>query len=220
MKIATWNLQRLEKNKNQEILNKLIEIDADIVVLTETNASIKLDNYFSISTDILPNNFDGINYKSGENRTTIFTKYNILTNHKTFNTYTSVCADTETPFGQLTVYATIIGVFANKQPRFDNDLNGQLQDFEKLFIDKQVCIIGDFNVMFSCFAYPSHKARNTLNETFGKYTLTNTTANLKENVDHIVLSNDFLKGKQFFLETWNEKKLLSDHIGHCLTITN
>jgi hypothetical protein len=35
-----WNLERLIKNKNQLILDKLSEIDADIIILTETNSII------------------------------------------------------------------------------------------------------------------------------------------------------------------------------------
>ncbi|MFT4970003.1 MAG: exonuclease III [Chitinophagales bacterium] len=36
MKIATWNLERLIKNRNEEVLEKIRAIDADILVLTET----------------------------------------------------------------------------------------------------------------------------------------------------------------------------------------
>jgi hypothetical protein len=36
VKIATWNLERLIKNKNEEILEKIQAIDAGILVLTET----------------------------------------------------------------------------------------------------------------------------------------------------------------------------------------
>ena len=118
----------------------------------------------------------------------------------------------------LRVYGTIIGVFANKQPRFDNDLKGNIEDFEKLFPGRQVCIAGDFNVMFSGFAYPSHQARQTLNETFEKHNLTNTTAEQIENVDQIVLSTDFLNSRKTVIKSWNDDKKLSDHTGNCLTI--
>ena len=219
MKIATWNLQRLDKRKNQLILEKLAEINAEILVLTETNSVIQLENYVCISTDLLPKDLDGIKYKVGENRVSILTKYKAATRHKTFDNFTTVCTDIETPFGLLTVYGTIIGVFANRQPRFDNDLYGQLEDYEKIFQGRQVCIAGDFNVTFSGRAYPSHKARQTQIETFKNFGLTNTTAAIVDNIDHIVFSNDFLKSKQIDIETWNADKKLSDHIGHCLTLT-
>jgi exonuclease III len=219
MRIATWNLQRLDKRKNQQILEKLTDIDADILVLTETNTVIKLDNYNCVSTDLLPIEFDNIKYLVGENRVSILTKYNTTTRHQTFDNFTSVCTDIETPFGILTVYGTIIGVFANRQPRFDNDLNGQLADFEKIFPSRQVCIAGDFNVTFSGRPWPSNRARQTLNDSFDKLKLTNTTANIANTVDHIVLSNDFLDKKNLQIETWNTDKKLSDHVGHLLILT-
>ena len=38
-------LQRLDKRKNQLILEKLVDINADILVLTETNSIIQLDRF-------------------------------------------------------------------------------------------------------------------------------------------------------------------------------
>lgn len=187
--------------------------------MTETNSAIKIQDYVCISTSSLPENFDGVKYKAGENRTSIWTKYKIIEKYKTFDEYTSVCVDLETPFGSLIIYGTIIGVFANKQPRFDNDLEGNLKDFENIFFKKQVCIAGDLNVMFSGFAYPSHKARQKLNDAFKKHDLSNITAAIKNNVDHIILSNQFIKNKKTFVNSWNLDKELSDHIGHYLLIT-
>lgn len=218
MKIATWNLQRLDKRKNQLILDKLVDINADICVLTETNSAIQLDNYICVATDTLPADFEGVKYKAGENRVSIWTKYKVTTRHKTFDNFTTVCTDLDTPFGSLTVYGTIIGVFANRQPRFDNDLNGQLEDFGKLFLGRQVCIAGDFNTTFLGHVYPSHKARQTLITAFSDLGLTNTTATVENNVDHIVLSSDFLKNKKPTVDKWNTDFKLSDHIGLCLTL--
>jgi hypothetical protein len=219
MKIATWNLQRLDKRKNQQILDKLVNINADILVLTETNSIIQLDNYNSVSTDPLPTNFDKINYEFGENRVSILTRYKITTQHNTFDSFTTVCTDIDTPFGLLAVYGSIIGVFANRQPRFDKDLNGQLADFGKIFPSRQVCFAGDLNVTFSGRPWPSNKARQTLVDTFKNYGLINTTANIDNNVDHIVLSKDFLEGKHLDIKTWNTDKILSDHVGHLVTLT-
>ena len=126
--------------------------------------------------------------------------------------------DIETHFGLLTVYGSIIGVFGSRQPRFDNDLSGHLSDFEKIFPGRQICFAGDLNITFSGQPWPSNKARQALVDTFKKYGLTNTTANMADTVDHIVLSNDFLDSKQLEIETWNTDKKLSDHVGHLLTL--
>jgi len=188
-------------------------------VLTETNAIIQLDHYTCISTDLLPTYFDNIKYNVGENRVSILTKYKATTKHKTYDCFTTVCTDIETPFGLLTVYGSIIGVFANHQPRLFNDLNGQLTDFEKIFPGRQVCFAGDLNITFSGRAWPSNKARQTLLDAFEQYGLTNTTAKIADTVDHIVLSNDFLENKHLEIETWNSDKNLSDHVGHLIILT-
>lgn len=218
MKIATWNVGRPNNKKIQLIIDELIEIDADILILTETNSSIQLENYICISTELLPFGFDNIDYKVGENRVSILTKFEVTNRHETFDRYTTVCSDIETPWGTLTAYGSIIGVFANKQPRFDNDLYGQLADFERLFINRLICFAGDLNTTFSGQAWPSRKARQTLIDTFGKYKLSNTTANIQDTVDHIVLSTSFIENKQIEIKTWNQNKKLSDHVGHLITL--
>jgi len=218
MKIATWNLERPNIIKKQVIIDKLIDIDADILILTETSSIIKLDNYSCVSTEHLPAFFDNINYKTGENRVSILTKYKTVNRHETFDSYTTVCSDIETPWGMLTVYGSIIGVFGNQQPRFDNDLYGQLADFERLFPDRQVCLAGDLNTTFSGRPWPSKKARKTLFDSFEKFGLTNTTGSIQDTVDHIVLSTSFVENKQIEIETWNQDKKLSDHVGHIITL--
>jgi exonuclease III len=85
MKIATWNLERLIKRKTKLVLDKLVDINADILILTETNSIIQLENYTCISTSHLPTNFDNIKYEVGENRVSILTKYNATIRHKTFD---------------------------------------------------------------------------------------------------------------------------------------
>ena len=167
MKIVTWNLERLQKNKNEAILSKLTELDADILILTETDSRINLgENYSSFSTQNLFDGFDGIKYRNSENRVTIWTKFNVEKQHKTYDNYTSVCVEIQTAFGPLNVYGTIIGVFGGKGERFKDDMKSQSSDFEKL--SGNICIAGDFNIALSGFAYPSYKARNHIKETLEK----------------------------------------------------
>ena len=219
MKIITWNVERLQKNKNEEIKAKLLEFDADIIVLTETSSILNLGNiYNSISTKPLTENYDGVNYKKDENRVSIWTKYNFANRYKTFDSFTSICTEIETEFGLLKVYGTIIGVFGGIGKRFENDLTLHLKDFENLDANSLNCIIGDFNVSFSGYAYPSHYARTTLNNVFEKLKMENVTRNIPENVDHISISKAFIENKKINIETWNEDKKWSDHIGISLTI--
>ena len=119
----------------------------------------------------------------------------------------------------MTVYATIIGILGGTKPPFKKDLESQLNDFGRLFPGKQVCIIGDYNITFTGRAYPSHVAREALNNVFEKFKLTNLTAAKTGWVDHIAISSDFMGNKEVSFETLNKKDELSDHIGFCATIT-
>jgi len=218
MKILTWNIER-PKAENQFILDKLAEYNAEIVILTETNSIIKLGKEYSfVATESLINGYDGIQYKTGENRTTIWTKYKIGIQQETYDSFTSVCAQIETPNGLLNVYGTIIGVFGGIGERFKSDLENQILDFENLSTESSICIVGDFNVTFSGRVYPSHDARNKLNLVFEKLELINLTSEIENNVDHIVLSKSYMENKKVKIETWNLDKKLSDHIGVCLTL--
>jgi len=212
MKIATWNLQRLERGNQQYFIGTLNELQADVLVLTETNASVELNDHTSISTDSLPPGYDGISYRPGECRVSVLTKYKVLLRHMTFDPFTAVCVEVESPFGPILIYGGIVGVFGNRQPRFNSDLDGQLDDFEKLFPGKLVCYAGDLNVTFSGKAWPSTSARQKLNNAFAKYNLVNVTGNCENSVDHIVVSEKIYQAKKIEVNKWEDKKR-SDHMG-------
>ena len=54
MKIATWNIERLHKKKNKEIIQAIKQIQADILILTEASDLIHLsDDYPFNSKTIL-----------------------------------------------------------------------------------------------------------------------------------------------------------------------
>ena len=219
MIIINWNVGRPSKNKGAKILDELNKRDADILILTETNSSIKPQgSYHEVSTARLQGVTDGVPYKEGEIRTSIWTKYPVGERYPTFNDNTSVCADIKTESGILTVYATIIGIFGGTKPPFKKDLESQLDDFDNLFPGKQVCLVGDYNITFTGRAYQSHLVRQTLNDVFKKFKMTNLTVSIADSVDHIAISNDFMGNKNVSFEIWNEDKKLSDHVGVCLTI--
>ncbi len=220
MTIINWNVGRPSKNRGGKILEELNKRDADIIVLTETNSSIvPHGDYHLVSTKPLPKGFEGIDYKDGEIRTSIWTKYPVGEHYSTYNDKTSVCADIKTESGVLTVYATIIGILGGTKPPFKQDLEFQLKDFDGLFPGKQVCIIGDYNITFTGRAYPSLLARQTLNNVFEKFKLTNLTASKTGWVDHIAISSDFIGNKKVSFQNLNKKDELSDHIGACAMIT-
>jgi hypothetical protein len=217
MKIINWNVGRPTSNKAIQITEKLIELDADIVILTETNSTINLgQNYKFASTEFIEQDFERqnlIKYKNSEHRASIYSKYHILKTYITYDKFTSICLDLDTPLGIITFYATIIGVFGGLNPRFTDDLTSQIQDFEKFLKGKNACIIGDYNITTSGRVYPSNSARETLNSVLQNHQLINLTASIDNNVDHISISKHLVQKSQLTIETWNLDKSLSDHIG-------
>lgn len=214
MKISTWNLQRLEKRKNEAILDKILEVDADIWVFTETHEMIHPGEAYSVASSLpLEKGFDGIAYKPGELRVQIFSKYPIVNTHTVADPYTSVCVDLETPMGAVTIYGTIVGVFGGKGTRFQSDFDEQSADRRRLAPTNPLIISGDFNVALSGYPYPSHAARNATYQLFEELGMTCPTASVPNLVDHIVLSKNLFQSVNHEIHLWNEDKLLSDHEG-------
>ncbi len=212
MKIATWNIERLNKSttKNQLIIDCLTKINADILILTETNEVINLGNtYQCFHSSKLEESY----YKEGERRVSIYSKYDFIGGIKTYRADTSICVKINTPLGDLAVYGTIIGTHGNRNESFIADLDKQLIDFDRIANSNNFCISGDLNMTFADNYYYTKEGREKLNASFEQLKLLNLTANIPENIDHIVLSKTFVGIKQPKIEIWNSDKILSDHIG-------
>ena len=223
MKIATWNIERPSTNgkKIKEIISFLRNLNADILVLTETNDFIDLGPDYSVQhTSILQDKI----YKVGERRVSIFSQFPFSDKKfETFNSEAALCANIKTSLGELTVYGTILGVLGNKGNQFIDDLNKQLLDFENIGKQtKNFCIIGDLNISFSDNYYFTDDGRKKLNTTFEKHKMKNYTSDLKQNIDHIILTEKFVGQRKIVTSYWNEteNKLtrLSDHKGVMIEI--
>jgi hypothetical protein len=210
MKIGTWNLERLTKTskRNPAIIDCLLKIDADILILTETNECINLgDRYNYYHSARLEEPY----YHDGERRVSIYSKYRSLEQIETFREDTSICERFETELGSLAVYGTIIGIFGNRNKGFIYDLDLQLLDFERIAKKGNFCVGGDFNLSFSDNYYFTKEGRRKLNDSFEKLKLVNLTAEIAQNIDHIIISGDFVGDRARSIEIWNEDKKLSDH---------
>ena len=217
MKIATWNIERPTKTtlRNKKIIEELNIIAPDILILTESNEAIHLgNNYQYHHTTVL----DPAYYKEGEKRVSIYSKYKLIETFQTFRGDTSLCIHLETPLGNLAVYGTVIGVYGNRRTDFTQDLHLQLLDFNNIAANNLFCIAGDLNMSFSDNYYHTKIGRDKLNESFNDLNLHNTTAGIPQNIDHIILSNEFIKGRELKVQCWNLDKKLSDHIGLALEI--
>ena len=219
MKIATWNIERLKDLKNLiPVVENIRKIDADILILTEFNNIVELPFYeFKIETQKLPR--EPYDYKETERRVAIFSKFPIIKTFKTYDEMTSCCAEIQTNFGNLIVYGTIVGILGYSDKNFKTDLEKQTKDINSLSKLGHFCYSGDLNTSFSDNYYFTHFGRKSFIECFESNSLNIVTENLKENIDHIVLSENFSKNFKYEIVEWNIDKKLSDHKGICLKLT-
>ncbi|MBO5597573.1 MAG: endonuclease/exonuclease/phosphatase family protein [Oribacterium sp.] len=122
MRIATWNVERLQYRRQlSDLLGIIDKQRADILVLTETSDRLKPFYQHTFWTpkanEVIPDLYD-----DRENRVTIFSDYPSVGRYETFDQYTAICVGLETPKGILTVYGTIMGVFGNREKTFILDL--------------------------------------------------------------------------------------------------
>lgn len=118
VRIATWNLERPRINgsaRNARLMDSIRRIDADIWILTETNAVIVPEStsdpvakYLGLPTS--PRTF----HKTGENCTTVWSRFGIKQSIPTFDRGMAVCAEIETPLGPFIVYGTLITYAGDK----------------------------------------------------------------------------------------------------------
>ena len=218
MKIATWNIDRLQSKKNViQIAEFIRKIDADILVLTEYNSILELPFYdYKITTEQLPES--PYHYKETERRVAIFSKFPIKKRFKTYDSQTSCCVELETDFGNLIIYGTVVGIIGNTDPNFKTDLIKQTEDIITISKLGNFCYAGDLNISFSDNYYFTKFGRETLVECFKTDQLINVTESLSENIDHIVLTEGFANRFTYEISEWNGDKKLSDHKGVCLNL--
>ena len=214
MKIATWNVERLKHKSKLDRIHFLIdELNADILVLTETDERIKPSNFkYRIDTPKLTE-IEPEYYVETENRISIFTNYEIVKQFETYDKYTSLCVELKTEFGNLKVYGTIIGIYGNRNENFNIDLTKQIEDFENLSKENNLCVIGDYNISFADNYYFTNFGRDELNKSFDKNNLELVTRPKEQCIDHVAISKSFIENTQKEIVEWNEDKKLADHKG-------
>lgn len=218
MKIATWNVERLKHKKYlRKIVSECESINADILVLTETDTQIYPHYKYYCATPSL-SEIQPDYYKTTENRVSIFSNYKILRLYDTYDKYTSICAEIETERGNLLVYGTIIGIFGNRHPSFKPDLQRQLDDFKRLSSTGNLCICGDYNCGFSDNYYFTKYGRIAILQTFSESGIQLLTKDRSECIDHIAISSKFIHNQPVQINEWNYSKSLSDHKGISIKI--
>ena len=214
MRIATWNVERLKHKASLEEMHRLCEeSQADILVLTETDARLH-PNYRSACHTPLLYEQQPDYYKPTENRVSIFSNYPCIASYTTYDTRTALCVELETERGSLIVYGTIMGIYGNRHPNFKKDLTEQVKDFKRLAdTSKPLCVVGDYNLSFCDKWYYTAFGRETVLQSFRENRLRLLTAETAECIDHIAISEDFVRGSGIEIHEWNMEKSLSDHKG-------
>ena len=220
-KIANWNLERPKSKtkKTKLAIEKILEINADIIVLTETSKSVDLREFypFQISTKSYERTPD-------EQWVTIWSKWEILKQIETFDNFRTVSGTIKSPFGDIIVFGTIIpyhqaGVsgirYGNLNYKIweyhEKDLYAQSENWKKLIETENLplFVIGDFNqTRFNNQGYGTARVReiltNLLIETdlecvteidFSEKYLTEDPIKkkIRTNIDHICVSKSLLK---------------------------
>ena len=219
-KIANWNLERpkSETKKTKLAIEKILEINSDIIVLTETSKSVDLKEFypFQISTKSYERTPD-------EQWVTIWSKWEILKQIETFDNFRTVSGTIKSPFGDIIVFGTIIpyhqaGVsgirYGNLNYKIweyhEKDLYAQSENWKKLIETEKLplFVIGDFNqTRFNNQGYGTARVReiltNLLNEIdlecvteidFSEKYLTEDPIKkkIRNNIDHICVSKNLL----------------------------
>jgi len=230
MKIATINIDWAKQKKPLKIEEFLNQFDFDFLILTEA-VDLNLKNfkykYFcsQIPENVIYENLNYTEYLKGEKafRTILYSKIPYSKKYSVIDDKTNLALEFETRLGNIVIYCTIIGTWFNRKPFVDNELQNTIHDCKKIFTSNQnLFIVGDFNTSFrkgeENFSINS-KITKSFKDFFEDLNLINSTAEIEENIDHIIipntLMNNIIEGRPFV-----DKYILSDHKGVYITLNH
>ena len=223
MKIATLNIDWARRKGIPETTAFMNRFDFDFLVLTEA-VDLDLNRYpYQYSCLPIPENtvYENLNYTEylkGEKafRTILYSKIPCSKRHPVTDDKTSLALEFGTPSGTIVFYCTIIGTWFNRQPFADKELRNTISDCRKIHAENtNLFIIGDFNTSFRSGEEKFSISRKTtagLTALFDDLQLINTTRQIRENIDHIVVPESFA-GNIIEAGTFVDKYIVSDHQG-------
>jgi endonuclease/exonuclease/phosphatase family metal-dependent hydrolase len=213
MRIATWNVERLKHHvKTDVMLRNVEETNADILVLTETDRRF-VPNYPYVCHSPLLREIRPDYYRETENRVSIYSRFPVIKEYKTYDRYTAICVELLTDRGYLLAYGTIMGILGNREASFNQDLEMQMNDIRRLSMEgHSLCVIGDYNLSLGDNYYYTKYGRNLVWRTFRNCEIDILTQDVPECIDRISVSKGFA-GEKAAVAEWNKDKSLSDHKG-------
>jgi|GEM_PF-97180 len=231
-RIANWNLERpLKINKKSQLaINKINEINADVLVLTETSSFIELNQYPYISRTK--------EYKDypNEQSAVIYSKWEI--EKEVVRTEGEIASLINTPFGKIIVYAMIIS-YKNScinQIKEDGSIYKgwdkhkeeiKLSDehwryISSLYPTVPLFVLGDYNQTRDGYkrGYGTEEVRLLLTNALNSNNLTCVTeedfsmskklsvdpkkGKVRRNIDHISISSDFFNSlDEYYIGAWD-----------------
>lgn len=232
-KISTWNIERPRPNtkKTGLAIEKILEENSDIIVLTETSSAVDLSSIYpySISTE-------SHERTPTEQWVTIWSKWRIIGQLKTIDNRRTVCGIVETPFGKIILYGTIIpyhmaGVSGVRYGNLnykaweyhEKDLYNQSDNWLNLRNNNEnlpLIVAGDFNqTRFNGTGYGTKKVREILTQILKELEMTCVTeidfsknylttdpkkGKVRNNIDHICVSSSLINSlKSYNVGAWN-----------------
>lgn len=213
MRIATWNVERLKHHAKKDVMLRDVEgTNVDILVLTETDRRFVPDYPYECHSPLL-REIRPDYYRETENRVSIYSRFPVIKEYKTYDRYTAVCVELLTDKGNLLVYGTIMGIFGNRDAFFNHDLEMQMNDICRLSMEgHSLCVVGDFNLSIADNYYYTEFGRNLVRKTFRNCEIDILTQDVPECIDHIAVSKGLARERVAVAE-WNKDKTLSDHKG-------
>ena len=242
LRVATWNLDRRKNRRRlrQARLDQLQAIDADIWVVTETDASVELGDLHRLAT-VAPKE---VGYADTESFAAIHSRY-AMRGLPTSDAQFAVCAEIpESPLGPLVVYGSIItyhfdGVRegeAKAWARHHAAVRTQAADWLKLrqeYPTHMLIVAGDFNqALDGVGKYRNRTSTDALwsgLEAAGLRCLIATDfpaegkLESRHSVDHIAVSEEALESVEWIVSAWegsNANGKFSDHNGVCVTFSS
>ncbi|WP_326984987.1 hypothetical protein VUJ46_10800 [Chryseobacterium sp. MYb264] len=228
MKIATLNIDWARKKTSAKIEEFLNQFDFDFLILTEA-IDLDLKNFnhkylcSQIPENIIYENLNYTEYLKGEKafRTILYSKIPCSKKHSVTDGKTNLALEFETELGNIIIYCTIVGTWFNRKPFVNNELYNTIQDCRKIYsMNKNLFIVGDLNTSFrkgeESFSINS-KTTKSLKDLFEDLNLINSTVEIEENIDHIIIPKAFMNNITE-TKTFVDKNLLSDHKGVFVSI--
>lgn len=153
VRIATWNVEYAAvREKNRRRLRRILEMDCDIWVLTETNDELHLgDAYRAVSTTPRPNGREGSRW------VTLWSRLPIVTQIPVEDACRTVAAFVASPQGHVLLYGTVLPWHSDRGPAGDarawaehhRVIPLQTVEWARLrrdYPDAALCVAGDFNM--------------------------------------------------------------------------